>query len=235
MGHLVPRQFEYLFTHEFCDDQPLGLIGHHVLGVVLRPLGKFFLDLIDQPRKILLLARRDRDNRRKIIRLRIGGDHGQALLTWDAVDLVHGEEDGRVYLCKLCEDIAFACPHLLRHIHDEDDDIHAAQSSLRRLRHIAAKRILRLVDAGRIEEDDLCVLLRQNAEDAAARRLRLVAHDRDLLPDQRIDQRGLPDVWPSDDGDKSRFICAHRAIPSTSITCLCSSSISSRSSSSIWS
>ena len=89
---------------------------------------------------------------------------------------------------------------------------------LRRLCHIVAKFVLRLVDARRIEEDDLRVLLGQDAEDTATRRLRLVAHDGDLLSNERVDQRGLADIRPPDHGGESGFMHTHRAIPSSSIT-----------------
>ena len=109
------------------------------------------------------------------------------------------------------------------------------QSPLRRLCHIVAKLVLRLVYARRVEEDDLRVLLGQDTEDAAARRLRLVAHDGNLLPDERVDQRGFADIRPPDHGGEARFMCIHRVIPSSSMTARCSSSISIRSSASMWS
>ena len=92
------------------------------------------------------------------------------------------------------------------------------QSPLRRLCHIAAELVLRLVHPRRIKEDDLCVLLCQDAQDTAARCLRLVAHNGNLLPNERVDQRGLTDIRPPDHGGKARFMPAHRAIPNSSIT-----------------
>ena len=77
------------------------------------------------------------------------------------------------------------------------------QCPLRRLCHVVTELVLRLVHPRRIEEDDLRILLRQDAEDAAARCLRLVTHNRDLLPDERVDQGGFADIRPSDHGSES--------------------------------
>ena len=74
------------------------------------------------------------------------------------------------------------------------------------LDHILAELVLRLVDARRIEKDNLRLWPRENAENPVARRLRLVAHDGDLLPDQAVDECRFADVRPTDDGDESRFM-----------------------------
>ena len=159
----------------------------------------------------------------------------QHLLTRNAVHLVHGEQDGHTDVCELFQDVLLARPHLLRRIHDKDDDIDTVQRPIRRLCHIVAELVLRPMHTRRIEQDDLRILLRQNAEDTTARRLRLVAHNGDLLPDERVNQCGFADIRPPDHGDESGFMCIHREIPSSSITMRCSSSISRRSASSIWS
>ncbi len=61
--------------------------------------------------------------------------------------------------------------------------------------HVAVHRARLLrVDARQVDEHDLHPGLVQHAVDARARRLRLRADDADLLPDQRVQQRGLADV-----------------------------------------
>ena len=47
------------------------------------------------------------------------------------------------------------------------------------------------------------VWLRQDAQDAVPRRLRLVRHDGQALPQQRVHQRGLARVGPPNDGHKA--------------------------------
>ena len=87
------------------------------------------------------------------------------------------------------EDIILARPHFFRRIDDEENGIDFLERPLGSLHHVLAELMLRLVDARRVEEDNLRLGPRQNAEDAVARRLRLVTHDGDLLPNQAVDQR----------------------------------------------
>ena len=91
MRDLVTRQLEHLLAHELSDDEALGLIRHHIGGIVLRSLGQMFFDLHEQPVQVLPLARRDRHNACEVVRLCIVCNDGQTLLAWDAVHLVHGE------------------------------------------------------------------------------------------------------------------------------------------------
>ncbi len=53
-----------------------------------------------------------------------------------------------------------------------------------------------LDDARRVEQDELVVVIRQDAQDAVPRRLRLLRDRRQLLPQQRVQQRALPGVGP---------------------------------------
>ena len=64
----------------------------------------------------------------------------------------------------------------------------------------------RVVDAGRVDEDDLRLGQRPDADDAVPRRLRLRRDDRDLRADERVQQRRLADVRPADDRDVSRAV-----------------------------
>ena len=66
--------------------------------------------------------------------------------------------------------------------------------------------MLRLMDARRIQEYDLRIRLCQDAQDAVARGLRLIAHDGNLLPDQRIDQGRLAHVRAANNGNKAGFM-----------------------------
>ena len=56
-----------------------------------------------------------------------------------------------------------------------------------------------LVQAGRIQEDQLAARVGDNAAHRVARRLLDGRDDRDLFPDEGIDERGLPRVRPPDD------------------------------------
>ena len=241
MRHLVARELQDFFAHELGDDEPLGLVRDHVLRVVLRSLRQVLLDLLHEVREVHLLLRRDGHDPGKRIFRRVPRDNRQHILLLDEVQLVHDEDDRARRALQALEDVVLARPHLLRRIDDEQDGVHLFQRALRRLHHVLAELVARLVDARRVEEHDLRIRLRENAEDAVARRLRLVAHDGDFLPDERVDERGFPHIRPPDDRHKTRFMFTfchiHHSlgIPNFSITNRCSFSISSRSASSMWS
>src|SRR3546814_10280663 len=60
-----------------------------------------------------------------------------------------------------------------------------------------------LENAGRIDEQDLRVVLERDAHQPRACGLRLGADDRDLLADQCVDERRLAGIGSADDGDKA--------------------------------
>ncbi len=66
-----------------------------------------------------------------------------------------------------------------------------------------SSRRLRLEDARRVDQQDLRLALDRDAHQPRARGLRLGADDRDLLADQRIDQRRLAGVRRADHGDEA--------------------------------
>ena len=101
MRDLVPRQLQHLFPYKFCNDQALGLIGHHIVGIVLRSLGQIFFDLRKKTFEIFLRACRDRHNPRKVVHFRVVCKDGQHLLARDAVHLVDREQDGHAYIREL--------------------------------------------------------------------------------------------------------------------------------------
>ena len=74
-------------------------------------------------------------------------------------------------------------------------------ASTRRVDHPHVQAMQRPVDARRVDEHELRRPAGLDAEDAPARGLRLVRHDRDLAADQRVEQRGLAGVGPADERD----------------------------------
>ena len=77
---------------------------------------------------------------------------------------------------------------------------------LRRIHHIIAQLVLRLMNPGRIQEDNLSPLRGQHRPDPVACGLGLCGSDGYLLPDQLIHQSGFSHVWPAYQGDKACFI-----------------------------
>src|SRR5690606_22077797 len=62
--------------------------------------------------------------------------------------------------------------------------------------------VLRL-KAGRVDENELGVGARQNAEQAMSRRLRLARGDTEFLADQRVEQGRLAHIGAPDDGNRA--------------------------------
>ena len=71
--------------------------------------------------------------------------------------------------------------------------------------HLPAEDVFRLVNSGRIDEDDLRVVAIQDSLNAIARGLRLRRNDGDFAPDERVDKSGFAGVGAADNGDESRF------------------------------
>ena len=69
--------------------------------------------------------------------------------------------------------------------------------------HGAVEPPLRREDAGRIDQDDLGVVVDHDAADQRAGGLHLARDDGDLGADQRIDQRGLADIGRADQRDEA--------------------------------
>ena len=88
-------------------------------------------------------------------------------------------------------------------LHQPQDHVHFVQRVLRRVHHIIAQFVLRLVDAGRVHEHNLPLVGGQHCPDPVAGSLGLAGGDRYLLPDQMVHQRGFPYIRPADQGDKA--------------------------------
>ena len=76
-----------------------------------------------------------------------------------------------------------------------------------RVHHRPVEPPPRREDAGRVDEHELACALDGDAAQRHARRLHLVADDRDLGADQRVDQRRLAGVGRADHGDEAAACC----------------------------
>jgi hypothetical protein len=129
-------------------------------------------------------------------------DRGEDLRLGHAVDLVDGEDHRTPGLREHVAHVAVAGAVGLGDVDDPHREVHLAQASHRRLHHALVHPVHRLVDARRVEEDDLPSGRVDDGQDPVARGLGLVGDDRHLLPHQPVHQRRLPDVGSSDDGDE---------------------------------
>src|SRR5712691_9072503 len=88
---------------------------------------------------------------------------------------------------------------------DEQDRLDVFERPVDRALHVLGERIERPLETRQVGEYELIVVPVRDPEDPSAGRLRLVGHDRDLAPRERIDERGLADVRPPGDGDEARL------------------------------
>jgi hypothetical protein len=96
-------------------------------------------------------------------------------------------------------------------LHHEQNQVHIADGAHHRLveRFVQRGAVLGLETRG-VHKDELGLVLGADAGDAVARGLRLARGDADLLPHQRVHQRGLAHVGLADDGDQAAALLFHR-------------------------
>jgi hypothetical protein len=88
-------------------------------------------------------------------------------------------------------------------IDEEEDDVGIAKGLECGGAHDVLQRNGGFEQSGGVDEDDLRVVEGQYAGDAIAGGLGPRARDGELLADEAVEQRGLPDVRLSDDGDET--------------------------------
>ena len=98
---------------------------------------------------------------------------------------------------------------LLDRIDYQHDGIGAVRAFPGGLDHGAVEATLGLEDARRVDEDDLCLAVQRDAEQARPGRLRLGAGDGDLLADELIDQGRFACVRRADHRNEATMGLAH--------------------------
>ena len=104
-------------------------------------------------------------------------------------------------------------------VDEEAEKVGGLERGIDEVHHPAVQGVERLVDAGIVDEDDLAFLRCLDAQDADARRLRLVRDDGDLLAEEGVEEGGFPDVGPAEQGhvsDLDRRLLFLLAAPSAS-------------------
>jgi hypothetical protein len=123
----------------------------------------------------------------------------------DEIDLVQRDHRRRLTALDqfLHEPVARAGAR--RDIHDEHDHVHFAQRVERRVHHPPVHPMHGLVDSRRVDEHQLRIGHVLDPENPVPRRLGLVGHDRQLLPDELVQQRGLAGIGAPDERDMARL------------------------------
>ena len=101
--------------------------------------------------------------------------------------------------------IAVAVARLHRRVDDQRQHVDLAHRFERDVHHPHVQPVRRLVHARCVDEHHLPIRIVLHANDACARRLRLVGDDGELLADDAVEQRGLAGVRPAEERDETGF------------------------------
>ena len=119
----------------------------------------------------------------------------------EPVDLVHRDDHRHAEVEDAAGDEAVAGADAVAGGDDEQHDVDVLERGVDRLLHPLRERVHRTLEPGQVGEHELPVGAVGDAEDAAARRVRHLRRDRDLVAAERVDERRLADVGPACDRD----------------------------------
>ena len=171
------------------------------------------------------LARRQREDVVGDAELGGGLQRRQRVGLVEAVDLVDDDRDRHVGARQGAGDEAVARADALLAVDEQQRRVGLAELALDARLHALRQRVARALHAGQVDEHELRAAAHRDPADRAARRLRLVGDDRDLLADDRVDERRLADVRAAGERDeagargrRSASPGGHRHGPSSGVT-----------------
>src|SRR6478752_4176613 len=103
------------------------------------------------------------------------------------------------------KDLFIGSTKTIRGVNQQQDEVARFKGCVNFLHHFAVEAAIRLVDAGRIDKNNLASgalpfwLDVENALDVHARGLRLFRDDGDFFADQRVEQRAFTGIGTADD------------------------------------
>src|SRR5699024_6793216 len=213
---LVADALERGLTDQLGHAGLVGLLRHHVLRVEARPLGEEGGDHVGHHVHLLPRGRGDRDHLAvRAQELRDGDELLHHLLLGHGIDLGDDAHQrcGRAETADLVEDPPVAGPDPLpgREAHADEVDLRVRVLH-ERVEPLPQQRPWPL-QPRRLHHDDLGVGSVDQAADRVAPALRTRRGDGDLLPRQRVGQRGFAGVGSTDNADEPTaepLGCAHR-------------------------
>ena len=209
VGNLLLEQAQCFLTDDLACDLTLCLRGNHIF-IVERFTGRQQIkNILHQLIDAVAGAGAHGDNFVKDTLVGIFVDDRQNLGFFHLIDLVYDNDNRSLYFFKKFDDGLVFVRQLLAGLNKPQNDIHFLQGSLGCFDHIGSQFGTALMDAGRIQEDDLSLFTGIDGANLGPSRLRLIGCDRDLLADHAVHQRGFADIGTADDGRKTRFFdCA---------------------------
>mmetsp|Transcript_15309 Transcript_15309/g.36443 ORF Transcript_15309/g.36443 Transcript_15309/m.36443 type:complete len:329 (+) Transcript_15309:459-1445(+) len=203
VGQLVAGQPEELFADDLAGQEALAAVGQRVFVVEPALLGQVGLEDLEQAGDVGLFLGRQRHELGEVApllhALEPGCEFGAAV---HRVELV-GDQHDRLVLGQQGQHLGVVQPKAAR-LDDKEHQVHIGQHAVDGAVEGAVQRGVVLgLETRRVDEDELGLVHGAHAGDAVTGGLGLVGRDADLLAHQRIEQRGLADIGPTDDGDQA--------------------------------
>ena len=192
-----------LLARHLGGEHPVGGVGDLVLGEMPRPFRHAGREQRLELRHAVAGGGGDEQDMlgRQPLLQRLGED--QQGLLGRHVDLVEDDDLGFGPLGQRLDQRLDALGQPRFRIDDQCDHVRILGTAPRRRDHRAIEPAARIEDAGRVDQQDLALALDRDAHQADAGGLRLRADDRDLLPDERVDEGGLAGIGRADHGDEA--------------------------------
>src|SRR5258706_13574718 len=202
VGKLLPEKAKQLFANQLRREKPLVTVGELVSEVNCRLLRQVARKRAPQLVEPLSAAGADRNDFLELRFARRLFQKRQHARGVGGVDLVHDQEQ-RDPGGHLCQHHAIFCAEALRFDNQDRHIDRLERSANRAVHHAIGRTAMPRLESGRIDEDELRRLRREDTAKAMSSGLRLARGDAEFLPQQRIHQGGLADVGAPDQSDRA--------------------------------
>ena len=206
VGQLVAGQAEQFFANDLAGQKAVAAVGQRIFFVEPILLRKIRFDDAEQALHVGVFPGAERHELGEgVAVLHAFEPRRQIGAAMHLVELV-GDQEHRLRVFPrrhqrqhlgIVQSEAAGLDHEQHHVHIGQHAVHGAVQ-----RAVQRGGVLGLKTGG-VDEDELRTPDRADAGDAVPRGLRLGRGDADLLPDQRVQQRGFAHVRTTDDGDQS--------------------------------
>ncbi|MNU97351.1 hypothetical protein D3C71_874230 [compost metagenome] len=203
IGKFLVQPQEELFAGDFSGKLAHRQIGNLVFRIIPRTFRQSLHQIIHQVFATRTVGGRNHEGAVEGHRLIGGGGKLKQVFALHLVDLVEAEDLLLRNILQAFENglgVAFKTTFAVDQQQDEIGILRAAPGGGD---HGAVEPTARLEDAGRVHENDLRILVNGDAAHHGARRLNLVADDRDLGAHQPVDQRRLAGIGRADKGHET--------------------------------
>src|SRR5208282_5277279 len=203
IGQFVVQPFEQFFAGDFSGERAQGRVRNLVLGIepgaYRHQAGELFLEF----RYAMTLERRNHESLgKRQPRVDVGSETEQSFVLY-GVDLVQHQNFRRPQLRQFGEDRLHFLVHALARVDQQRDRVGVAGAAPGGSHHGAVEPAFWRENARRVDEDDLVRPFQRNAAHQGARRLHLSRDDRNLGPDELIEQSRFPGVGRADQRDEA--------------------------------